>query len=91
MQRAAKGWIAAAAAFALLAVSWSLIFYREFGEMRERLADSSAQAQSHLLACVSGPTSNLPADCGSFDSDSDGDVDLADWRSHQIAVASAQR
>ena len=92
MSRAAKGWLSAAAAFFLVASTGSLLFYREFGEMRERLADSASRRGrvqiEAVIACVSGPTSLLPGQCDPYDFDSDGDVDLVDVRSYQLGYES---
>lgn len=86
--RAARGWLAAAAVFALLGVGWNLIFFREFGEMRERLAIKDNKSRSMaVLACVAGPIGDLAQDCNSYDYDSDGDVDMADVQSYQLALA----
>lgn len=88
MGRAARAWLAAAAVFVLVGVGWNLIFFREFGEMRERLAIKDNKAKSGAaLACLAGPTGDLPQDCGNYDYDSDGDMDLADMQSYQLAIA----
>jgi hypothetical protein len=80
--RTARGWIAAAAIFFVAATTSSLLFYREFGEMRERLSYSANGRPGELegtLACVGGPTTRLPSTCLPYDFDADGDVDMADF------------
>ena len=38
--------------------------------------------------CLSGPKDGVPAECLAHDYDSDGDVDLADFRAYQVTCAS---
>lgn len=88
--RIAKGWTAAAAAFLLLATAWSMMFYREFGEMRYRVTNSAAQAKAaqsaEFFACVSGPAGGLTSECVAYDLDSDGRIDLSDYRAFQLGL-----
>ena len=39
---------------------------------------------SHFFLCCAGPGEDPPLNCGCFDDDGDGDVDLEDFRSFQI-------
>ncbi len=52
---------------------------------------SFASCGDGFLGCFTGPTDGVPADCQSHDYDSDGDVDLADFSTYQLAYASTDQ
>ena len=76
---------AAAAAVLLAAVTWSGFFYFNLAELRD--GRPQLLAAGSIADCLSGPRSTLSAQCRPFDLDQDGDVDIADLSSYQVAYA----
>jgi len=79
-----------AASVVLAAGVWVTMFATQLGDLhRAKLAQDSrstgALAAATIQSCVAGPQRSLSRACKSFDTDTDGDVDLADIRSFQIA------
>lgn len=92
-----KVWIGAAAGLMLVATSWSLLWSVELSSLRDRHRTGLAGVDtppvqrvvsSEALECVGGPGSILPEGCRPHDTDSDGDLDLADFRAMQLAAVS---
>ena len=90
-----RRWLAAAAALALVAGAWTVLFRMEFDSLRKR-ADAAAKMASVARAtfatqftnCLEGPGAvGVGDDCAKQDLDADGDVDLRDF-SLRLALAS---
>ena len=84
-----------AAVVGLAAVVWSWMFYAEITDLRQRsmlLANASrshaAEEYAPFNTCFRGPRGqSVGGDCRPHDLDTDGDVDLADFRNFQLAYA----
>ncbi len=93
-----KLWPVAAAILLAIGVS-SWMFAGELAELRRqsRMASTANPAMTGgayvaFNTCFNGPrTGRDNADCGGQDYDADGDVDLADFRSYQLAYAGQSR
>lgn len=81
-----------AACLAVAVGSWTLMFRYQIASLRARNAESApvVALASHtpIARCLTGPTRPEDADgCDENDIDADGDIDLADFRAQQIALA----
>ena len=99
-RRVARFWWSAVAAAVVLAVgvsSW--LFQAELSAVRDRSMLASREAVTNpgdcrdwsILGCVSGPSQVASAACVAHDYDTDGDVDLADFRTYELACAGPLR
>ena len=95
--RFALRWVAMAAAVALAVGVWSTMFASKIGEGRGGHAAlpvtqaDTGKANGEFIGCFAGPSERRAKDCRSYDYDSDGDVDLADFRAYQVAYAGPTR
>ena len=91
--RFALRWVPVAAAVALVVGVWGTMFAWRTDDGRSGSAGvptRSAMARNmngEFVGCFAGPSEQRAADCLSYDYDSDGDVDLADFRAYQVAYA----
>ncbi len=82
----------AAAAVVFATGVWGAMFAMQIGDVqRVKLASSNQPAGVYAAVafqnCVAGPKGSLTAACKTFDVDTDGDVDLADISSIQLAYS----
>ena len=79
----------AVAAAVLIAVSvFGWVFSRQGAETPSQFIGTELVAAASFSDCVAGPADAAVAGCDPYDYDADGDVDLADISSHQLAYAS---
>ncbi len=79
----------AVAAVVLIAVSiFGWVFSRQGAETPSQFIRTELVATASFSDCVAGPADAAGAGCDPYDYDADGDVDLADIRSYQLAYAS---
>ena len=95
LRRHTLAWLSSAAAVVLLAAGvWTVMFKYQLDHLRSSAgivegpasgAGGNDPCDGNFLNCFSGPESVVLAmRCDLHDYDSDGDVDLADFRSYQI-------
>lgn len=92
---AMRRWGAVAAAVVLVVGVWSAMFTLEIQEVRRsrmiaengRGGAARTIARGDMLNCIGGPSEPALNECRRHDYDSDGDVDLADFQSYQLAYA----
>lgn len=78
--------VAAAVAMAVGAGAWMFRQGINSTGSRETTIISLASAgYGSFHSCLTGPTDGVPPECLTHDYDSDGDVDLADFRAFQVA------
>lgn len=99
-RRVVRFWWSAVAAAVLLATGVSTwLFQAELSAVRDRSMLASREVATipgdcsdwSILGCVTGPSQLASAACGAHDYDTDGDVDLADFRAYQLACANHLR
>lgn len=99
-RRVVRFWWSAVAAAVLLATGVSTwLFQAELSAVRDRSMLASREVTTipgdcsdwSILGCVTGPSQLASAACGAHDYDTDGDVDLADFRAYQLACANHLR
>lgn len=80
-------WGAIAATILITVTVWGLMFSSQLSKL-ERGSNSGASIASVevISQCLVGPIPSKSHPCASFDYDSDGDVDLADFSRHQVAA-----
>ncbi len=90
--------LVAAAAVILIAVClWGWVFSPgsgpngESGKVASRPVETQVVTAATLSECVTGPMDFPKAACTSYDYDADGDVDLVDISSYQLAYAGVSR
>ena len=76
-RRIALRWLPVAAAVVIAVGVWSWAFRVE----------PLASARATISDCLTGPDEVVAVTCRGYDSDADGDVDLADFHSYQVAFA----
>lgn len=89
-------WSAVAAAVVLAAGVSTWLFQSELSAVRDRSMLATREVVTipadcndwSILGCVTGPSQLASAACVAHDYDTDGDVDLADFRAYQLACAS---
>ena len=84
--------LAAAAAIAMVVGVWGWMFQAEIGRIRNpgNMAGVNAIGPAYASGfhrCFTGPTGAAVADCTEQDYDADGNVDLVDYGSFQLAFA----
>ena len=93
-------WWSTVAAAIVLAVGVSgWVFQAELSAVRNRAMLASREVvpiptdcrDRAILGCVTGPSQLASAACGAHDYDTDGDVDMADFRTYQLACANHLR
>ncbi len=99
-RRTARLWLSAVAATIVLALGvWTWLFSVEISAVRDRAMLAGREAVTSpadcrdrsILACVTGPSQLALAGCAAHDYDTDGDVDMADFRTYQLACADNMR
>lgn len=99
-RRVVRFWWSAVAATVLLATGVSTWTFRaELSAVRDRSMLASREVTTlpgdcrdrTILGCVTGPSQLASAACGAHDYDTDGDVDMADFRTYQLACANHLR
>ena len=99
-RRVARFWWSAVAAAVVLAAGVSTwLFQAELSAVRDRSMLASREAVTipgdcrdrTILGCVTGPSQLASAACVAHDYDTDGDVDLADFRTYELACAGSLR
>lgn len=87
-------WVPLAAAAMVAVGVWSWMFHGELAGLRKKaqpvtggasLTTGERNCDGVFSNCFSGPKPTALASCRTFDFDDDGDVDLMDFRSYQIA------
>lgn len=95
LTNSARRWIGITAALALVVGSWGAMFAFKVGELRHtklvanRTGPSAASVNGAegILVCLGGPSAPALNRCRQHDYDSDGDVDLEDFQTYQLAFA----
>ncbi len=90
-----RRWGTVAAAVVLVVGVWSAMFTFKIHDVRrsrhivENRGGGAARviAPGDILRCIGGPSEPAGNQCRRHDYDSDGDVDLADFQSYQLAYA----
>ncbi len=80
------------AAVLVLAVTvWTTMFALQLSEIRENkqmLAAGQAKPDTSFATCMNGPSGDgLSGQCGELDRDTNGQIDLRDFGSYQLAYA----
>jgi len=90
--------VAAAAVLFLAFTVWTGMFVWQLSSMRGvesatplTLLEGRPSRTAQFVTCLDGPVADGKSECRDLDRDHDGDVDLADFGSLQIAYASATR
>jgi hypothetical protein len=85
-RRLAIRWAAAAALLLAVGTVWTTMFYMNLTKLRDGRG-GGALASVSITDCLAGPRGSQPGHCLAYDLDADGDVDLADLGSFQLAYA----
>ncbi len=87
-------WAAVAALVVITVSVWGGMFASQIAQLRARSRGTTilqvASAES-ISSCLAGPAEALSAACRAFDYDADGDVDMADVSSYQLAYATPRQ
>jgi len=83
-------WVLIAAVFALAVTICGWVFTTRTGPTRlasfpsGMIASATGGCDGRFFGCLTGPNGTPAADCGAYDYDADGDIDLVDARTYQL-------